>query len=117
MADDMFRVEPDLLGDQAVPDCACFAIHTLRAVHNLPINGIRLAAHPDLLHGLESVKQVAAVTNRDLRLPDPSKAGAVIAARRGDPLRQAARPVRGGRHPVSGSRCPRPTRSTACSSR
>ena len=80
MADDMFRIERDLLGDQPVPHYAYFGIHTLRAVHNFPITGTRLSAYPDLVNALVSVKQAAAETNRDLRLLDPSKADAIIAA-------------------------------------
>src|SRR4029079_8754240 len=37
MAEDPFRIEHDLLGDEPVPQYAYFGIHTLRAVHNFPI--------------------------------------------------------------------------------
>ncbi|WP_367323257.1 aspartate ammonia-lyase [Streptomyces sp. HUAS ZL42] len=80
MAEDPFRIEHDLLGDEPVPQYAYFGIHTLRAVHNFPITGIRISAYRDLVNGLAAVKQAAAAANRDLDLLDPAKAEAIISA-------------------------------------
>ncbi|ARF53310.1 aspartate ammonia-lyase [Streptomyces gilvosporeus] len=80
MADGRFRIEHDLLGDHTVPHDAYYGIHTLRAVHNFPITGTALSAHPDLINGLAAVKQAAALANRDLGLLDAHKADAIVAA-------------------------------------
>jgi aspartate ammonia-lyase len=74
------RLEHDLLGDRELPDHAYYGVHTLRAIENFPVTGIPLAAHPDLVAALASVKQAAAQTNCDLGLLDPRLADAIIAA-------------------------------------
>ena len=76
----MSRLEHDLLGDRELPDHAYYGVHTLRAIENFPVTGIPLAAHPDFVAALASVKQVAAHTNCDLGLLDPRLADAIIAA-------------------------------------
>ncbi len=38
---DTSRIEHDLLGDRDVPGDAYWGVHTLRAVENFPITGIR----------------------------------------------------------------------------
>ena len=58
------RIEHDLLGDREVPGDAYFGVHTLRAVENFPISGIRISAYPELVIALAAIKQAAARTNK-----------------------------------------------------
>lgn len=71
------RIEHDLLGDRAIPEAAYWGIHTLRAIENFPISGVRLAAYPDLIRALAMVKHAAALANRDLGLLDAERAKAI----------------------------------------
>ncbi|MFG2819961.1 aspartate ammonia-lyase [Kitasatospora sp. NPDC048365] len=74
------RTEHDLLGDREVPSDAYYGVHTLRAVENFPITGTSLAAHPELVVALATVKEAAARANRDLGLLDDERAGAIVMA-------------------------------------
>ncbi len=74
------RTEHDLLGDRDVPAAAYYGVHTLRAVENFPVTGTPIAAYPDLVVALASVKQAAAQANRDLGLLDGRKADAIVRA-------------------------------------
>ena len=71
------RVEHDLLGDRQIPDAAFWGIHTLRAIENFPISGVRLASYPHFIRALVMVKQAAALANRDLLVLDPERADAI----------------------------------------
>jgi aspartate ammonia-lyase len=74
------RREKDLLGEREVPDSFYYGVQTLRAVENFPITGIPIAQYPLLIRALVSVKEAAALANRDLGLLDPTIADAVVAA-------------------------------------
>jgi len=74
------RVEHDLLGERAVPADAYYGIHTLRALENFRISGTPISKYPDLIAALASVKQAAALANRDLELLDEAKATAIAEA-------------------------------------
>ncbi|MEU8551339.1 aspartate ammonia-lyase [Streptomyces roseoverticillatus] len=74
------RTEHDLLGDRDVPAAAYYGVHTLRAVENFPITGTPISAYPDLVTALASVKQAAALANRDLGLLDGRKVDAIVRA-------------------------------------
>lgn len=74
------RVEHDLLGERAVPADAYYGIHTLRALENFRISGTPISKYPDLIAALASVKQAAALANRDLGLLDEAKATAIAEA-------------------------------------
>ncbi|CAN7542666.1 aspartate ammonia-lyase [Pseudoduganella sp. LjRoot289] len=74
------RTEHDLLGERAIPQHAYYGIHTLRAVENFPISGTPIGRHPDLIVALATVKQAAAVANRQLGLLDGDLAAAIVAA-------------------------------------
>lgn len=74
------RQEHDLLGDRAVPEDAYFGIHSVRAVENFPITGTAISIYPEFIRALASVKQAAAMANRDLGLLAPAKAEAIIRA-------------------------------------
>ncbi|HEX7101161.1 MAG TPA: aspartate ammonia-lyase [Nitrolancea sp.] len=88
MVDSALRYEHDLLGDRAVPAEAYYGVHTVRAVENFPITGTPISVYPELIEALASVKQSAALANRDLGLLDPKKAAAII---------QACEEIRAGR--------------------
>ncbi|HRF50170.1 MAG TPA: aspartate ammonia-lyase [Anaerolineales bacterium] len=76
----MTRLEHDLLGERDVPAEAYYGIHTLRAIENFPITGQPISSAPELLVALASVKQAAAITNRELGLLDAERAAAIVAA-------------------------------------
>jgi aspartate ammonia-lyase len=74
------RREHDLIGDIDVPASAYWGAHTARAVENFPISGVTLASQPYFVTALATVKQAAAVANRDVgELPAPL-ADAIVAA-------------------------------------
>ncbi|MEV5240445.1 aspartate ammonia-lyase [Streptomyces cinnamoneus] len=74
------RTEHDLLGERDVPTAAYYGVHTLRAVENFPITGTPISAYPELVTALASVKQAAALANRDLDLLDDRKVDAIVKA-------------------------------------
>ncbi|MFI9237386.1 aspartate ammonia-lyase [Streptomyces sp. NPDC053079] len=74
------RTEHDLLGERDVPASAYYGVHTLHAVENFPITGTPISAYPDLVTALASVKQAAALANRDLDLLDDRKVDAIVKA-------------------------------------
>jgi aspartate ammonia-lyase len=74
------RVEHDLLGDRTLPSAAYYGVHTLRAIENFPISGIRISAYPDLVAALACVKQAAAEANHALGLLPDTHAAAIISA-------------------------------------
>jgi len=74
------RIEPDLLGERAVPGGSYYGVHTLRALENFPITGQPLSTQPELVVGLVQVKQAAALANRQLKLLPAAKARAIAAA-------------------------------------
>lgn len=80
MSEIAFRLEHDLLGDREVPVDAYYGVHTLRAVENFPISGQTLATCPDLIRALASIKQAAALANRELGLLDDKRTAAIVAA-------------------------------------
>ncbi len=72
------RTEHDLLGERHIPEEVYWGVHTLRAVENFPLSGLR--PHPELIRALALVKQAAAQTNRKLGLLSDDKAQAIIQA-------------------------------------
>jgi aspartate ammonia-lyase len=80
MSTEQIRREHDLIGDIDVPAGAYWGAHTARAVENFPISGTTLASQPYFVAALATVKQAAAVANRDVgELPD-HLADAIVAA-------------------------------------
>jgi aspartate ammonia-lyase len=82
------RIETDSMGSVTLPDEAHYGIHTARAVQNFSISGIALSAYPEFVEALVTVKQAAALKNRDLGLLDH---------RRTDAIAQACEEIRAGR--------------------
>jgi aspartate ammonia-lyase len=74
------RNEHDLLGHRDVPASAYYGIHTLRAVENFPITGIRISSYPELINALAAIKQAAALANMDLGLLGNLQGQAIISA-------------------------------------
>jgi len=80
------RSERDALGERAVPAEAYFGIHTVRAMENFPISGLR--PHPALIVATAQVKLAAARANVALGRLSSTVGNAIVAA---------AREVAGGR--------------------
>ena len=74
------RNEHDLLGYRDVPATAYYGVHTLRAVENFPITGIRISSYPELINALAAIKQSAALANMELGLLGELHGNAIIAA-------------------------------------
>ncbi len=72
------RTEKDSLGERQVPAEVYYGIQTQRAIENYPISGYR--AHPLLVRAMGMIKKAAALANRDLKLVDAKRAGAIIRA-------------------------------------
>ena len=80
------RSERDALGERAVPADAYYGIHTLRAMENFRISGVR--THPALITAIAQVKLAAAQANTTLGRLSPTV---------GDAIQSAARDVIAGR--------------------
>jgi len=102
------RIEHDLLGDRAVPADAYYGIHTLRALENFRITGTAISIYPELVRALACVKQAAAHREQWPRTAPGRQGRCDRASLRGDPRRQAPRPVRRGTSSRAGQG-PRPT--------
>jgi aspartate ammonia-lyase len=72
------RVEKDSLGEKQVPADVYYGSQTQRAIENYPISGYR--AHPHLISAIGMIKKAAALANRELKLIDAKRAGAIIQA-------------------------------------
>ena len=72
------RTEKDSLGTREVPADVYYGIQTQRAVENYPISGYR--AHPKMIRAMGMIKKAAALANRQLKLLDARRAGAIIRA-------------------------------------
>jgi len=57
------RTEHDLLGERAVPIKALWGIHTLRALENFNISGVKLDHFPKLVESLAIIKRACASVN------------------------------------------------------
>ena len=73
-----FRVEKDSLGEMKVPKDALWGAQTQRAVENFPISDLRFPRY--FIKVLGAIKRVAAETNVELGLLDPTIGKDVIAA-------------------------------------
>jgi aspartate ammonia-lyase len=72
------RIERDFLGTVEIPKDAYYGIHTVRAVENFPVSGLRT---PDeLIRALAQVKQACALANMRAGLMDERIGGAVVQA-------------------------------------
>lgn len=74
------RTEHDFLGERDIPDEAYWGIHTLRAIENYPITGLKIGAYPDLIRSLAFVKKAATTANAQLGVLHERKAYFINAA-------------------------------------
>lgn len=74
------RTEHDLIGNREVPADAYWGVHTLRAMENFPITGVKIGDSPYLPGALASVKEAAAEANHDLGLLDDGTYEAIVGA-------------------------------------
>jgi aspartate ammonia-lyase len=81
-----FRKEKDALGGLLVPDNAYYGIHTLRAIHNFSISGLKSSFF--MIRAIAMVKWAAAEANMKCRKLDPGI---------GKKIQQAAKEVISGR--------------------
>jgi fumarate hydratase class II len=72
------RIERDSMGEMEVPASAYYGASTQRAVLNFPISGIRMPRR--FIWALGTIKQAAAIVNRDLGLLEPRIADAIAQA-------------------------------------
>ena len=80
VAEILFRIEHDLLGDREVPAHVYYGIHTLRALENFPITGSPISVYPELIKALAYIKQAAALANHELVLLDATRFDAIASA-------------------------------------
>ena len=80
VAEILFRIEHDLLGDREVPAHVYYGIHTLRALENFPITGSPISVYPELIKALAYIKQAAAQANHELGLLDATRFDAIASA-------------------------------------
>ncbi len=77
---DVTRQEVDMLGERALPRDALYGIHTLRALENFDVSGIRLGDFPAFIQSLAMVKKAVALSNRELSLLSEDTADAIVGA-------------------------------------
>lgn len=87
MAEQLYRIERDSLGEVKVPNQALYGAQTQRAVDNFPISDLRFP-HA-FIKALALIKGAAASVNRDLSLIEDDMATAI---------EEAAHEVAGGQH-------------------
>ncbi len=74
------RSEHDLLGTLNVPKQVLWGVHTLRAVENFNISGIRLDHFPEFVNALAIIKRACAVVNHDLGYLEKNISEAIVSA-------------------------------------
>ena len=74
------RIEHDLIGEAEVPADSYWGIHTLRAIENYPITGIKIGEYSNLIKALAFVKEAAAKANMELGHLDLDKGNAIVKA-------------------------------------
>uniref|UniRef100_A0A7S3P9P3 Aspartate ammonia-lyase n=1 Tax=Amphora coffeiformis TaxID=265554 RepID=A0A7S3P9P3_9STRA len=79
-ADDGFRMEHDLLGDEQVPNDCYYGIQTMRAIQNFDITGVPIGHFPQLIRALAMVKKACALANHELGNLDKAKKDAIVQA-------------------------------------
>ena len=74
------RVEEDSLGSKKIPAGAYYGIHTVRAVENFRITGVKVGSFPHLIRALALTKKAAAHANMDLDILDEEVGEAISQA-------------------------------------
>src|SRR5436190_9641972 len=75
-----FRVEEDFLGQKKILDELYYGIHTVRALDNFNITGVRMNSQPVFIQAFAYVKKAAAMANRDCGILDPKIAQTIMIA-------------------------------------
>ncbi|MBT9282623.1 MAG: aspartate ammonia-lyase [Hydrogenibacillus schlegelii] len=73
-----YRLEHDLLGERQVPEGVYYGIHTLRALENFDISGVRLCHFPALIRALAYVKKASALANFRFGRLESEKAESIV---------------------------------------
>lgn len=73
-----FRIEHDIVGEQAVPKQAYYGVHSLRAQENFSITGRPI--HAQFIRSLAFVKKACAMTNMKVHEVDEGIAQAIVQA-------------------------------------
>lgn len=74
------RIERDSLGSLELPPSALYGINTARSLLNFPLTGRPIATWPAFTSALATVKQAAALANREIGSLTPERADAIVAA-------------------------------------
>lgn len=74
------RLERDLIGERTVPKKALWGIHTLRALENFNITGVRLDHYPEIVEALAIIKHACAKVNHDLGSLSTEHRNAIVQA-------------------------------------
>ncbi|HNS14758.1 MAG TPA: aspartate ammonia-lyase [Syntrophorhabdaceae bacterium] len=75
-----YRKEHDSLGEKDVPADAYYGAQTVRAIENFPITGIPIAEFPVMIRAIASIKEAAAMANKELGLLPAAISDAIIRA-------------------------------------
>jgi aspartate ammonia-lyase len=75
-----FRVEEDFLGQKKILDELYYGVHTVRALENFNISGIRMSSQPVFIQAFAYVKKAAAMANRDCGILEPKLAHTIMIA-------------------------------------
>lgn len=73
-----FRIDKDSLGKVKVPSSAYYGPFTARAINQYKVTGQK--AHVNLVRAYAMIKRSAALANKDLKVLDAKKAGAIVKA-------------------------------------
>ena len=74
------RIEKDALGVREIPADAYWGIHTLRALENFPMSGIRVSSYPSLVKALAEITEASVLAEFDLDLIGREKKDAIVGA-------------------------------------
>ncbi|RSB25666.1 aspartate ammonia-lyase [Enterobacter cloacae] len=74
------RIEEDLLGFREISDEAFYGIHTLRAIENFRISGIKTSTCPEFIRSMVLVKKAVATANLALGILPKDIATAIMSA-------------------------------------
>jgi len=75
-----YRKEHDSLGEKDVPADAYYGAQTVRAIENFPITGIPIAEFPVMIRAIASIKEAAAMANKELGLLPAAISDAIVRA-------------------------------------
>ena len=73
-----YRIEKDSVGEKEIPVDAYYGVHSLRAMENFPITGLKL--HKEMIIAISQIKKACAMTNYNVGLLDKVKCDAIIEA-------------------------------------